>query len=214
MVLKKEINAHLSTSRDVSGVPDHWKGNHRFMQNSLGWREEGGGKASRTNLHHGVRELKQGRDLSIQGNWLGRREAFEAFGEWSSWSVTVQMEWNHTDNPCHSLIYLEQGCKSIGAHGGWMLEPWGLERNPRMRTAADGEMAQKDRMEICNGECLRRQTWQPEIGCYWLLMPWGWSYHCFSFTAFFSLINAGACIRAIGKRSQWWWPSSDQCAEQ
>ena len=50
------------------------------MQNSLGLREEGGGKASRTNLHQEVRELKQGRDPGIQGNWLGRREASEAFG--------------------------------------------------------------------------------------------------------------------------------------
>ena len=43
-----------------------------------------------------------------------------------------------------------------------MLEPWGLERSPRMRTAADGETAQQDRMEeMCGGECLRSKTWQP-----------------------------------------------------
>ena len=33
-----------------------------------------------------------------------------------------------------------------------------------------------------------------EIVCYWLVTSWGWSCHCF-----FSLINAGTCIRAIGK---------------
>ena len=81
--------------------------------------------------------------------------------------------------------------------GCWSHEDWREIPGWGLLLMGDGPTGQNGG-NLCWGMPKEENLVTIEIGCYWLGTPWGWSFHCFSLTLF-SLINAGACIRAIGK---------------
>ena len=115
-----------STSWELAGVPDHQKRIRSSMQNSVGRKMKGKKKRRRvtwTRSAPGVWESwsrseshTSGQSVETEGKHLRLSES-EVADLWESlWRE------NHTDNSCHGLSYIRQGCKFTGTYIGWELE--------------------------------------------------------------------------------------------
>ena len=154
------------TSWVLAGVPDHQKGKYSFMQNLVGWRKEVGVGEQKSEWHlictWGVGELKQERHLHAGQSVGTEREAFEAVREWSSWSVTVWMDWE-SQKQFMLWSYVPWTGRQVHWNAPWLRAgAWGLESNPKARTAVDcGKMTRGDGSEEVRGEeCLWRNAGQ------------------------------------------------------
>ena len=148
-----------NTSWQQAGVPDHWIGIYKSMQNLVGWRkEEKKRRVSETGPAPGGWGNWSGGKMPISGKLFGTEgqhltlSEHEAAGLWhSEWSE------NHTDNPCRSPTHPGQGLKSPGTFSGWELEhrDWSAGWRPLLTHPRGHKGGDRGR------ECLWRKARKP-----------------------------------------------------
>ena len=125
-----------------------------------------------------MRKLKQGSDPHI-GAAVWDREAFEAVGEWSSWSVTLWMEWESHRQYAIAIYTIDRDISPLESTvaGSWDL---GMEDNPRVRSAVDcGADDQGDvREETVEGNACGGKLGSRGGKAILLSLAWGWGHHC------------------------------------